>query len=80
MKCDKEEFYMLTLIFTILMFVVFGKLLIFAIKASWGITKFVVSVILLPLALIGLVIGGLITIALPLLLIIGLICFSRLAK
>ena len=30
---------MFTLIFVILMFMVFGKLLVFAIKAAWGITK-----------------------------------------
>lgn len=64
---------MLTLLFTILMFLVFGKLLGFAFKAAWGISKIICSVVLLPLFLIGLVLQGLIAIALPVLLIVGLI-------
>lgn len=62
---------MLTLIFTILMFVVFGKLVMLAIKATWGITKVLFSFVFLPIALVLLVIGGLIYIALPVLVIIG---------
>ncbi|MDD5969713.1 MAG: hypothetical protein PUC17_09630 [Anaerostipes sp.] len=64
---------MLTFIFTILMFLIFGKLLIFAIKAAWGISKIVCTVILLPLVLIGLVVVGLIKLALSVLLIVGII-------
>ena len=64
---------MLTLIFTILMFVIFGKLLIFGIKVSWGLAKILCTVVLLPLVLIGLVIAGLIYIAIPVLLIIGIV-------
>ena len=64
---------MLTLLFTIFMFLVFGKLLGFAFKAAWGISKIICSVVLLPLFLIGLVLQGLIAIALPVLLIVGLI-------
>lgn len=69
---------MLTLLFTILMFVIFGKLLIFGIKVSWGITKILFTVVLLPIVLIGLVIAGFIYIAIPILVIIGLISlFSK---
>ena len=64
---------MLTLLFIILMLVVFGKLIGFAIKATWGITQVVFGVILLPLILIGLVIGGFIYVALPVLIVIGVI-------
>jgi len=64
---------MLTLLFMILMVVVFGKMIGFAIKAAWGISKIVCSVVLLPLFLIGLVLVGLIKIALPILLIVGFI-------
>lgn len=64
---------MLTVLFAILMIIVFGKLLGFAIKATWGISKIVVSVVLLPLFLIGLVLKGLISIALPILIVIGVI-------
>lgn len=64
---------MLTLIFTILLFFVFGKLLIFAVKAAWGLSKIVCTVVLLPLVLIGLVVVGLVKIALPVLIIVRII-------
>ena len=55
---------MVTIVFFILMLMIFGKLLIFGIKAAWGISKFLLTVVLLPVILIGLVIGGLFSIAL----------------
>lgn len=64
---------MLTLIFAILMFVVFGKLVLLAIKATWGITKVLFSLVFLPIILVLLVVGGLIYIALPVLAIIGIV-------
>ncbi|MDY5775938.1 MAG: hypothetical protein ACI4DL_03235 [Lachnospiraceae bacterium] len=64
---------MLTALFVILMLVVFGKLLVFAIKASWGVIKILFTIIFLPLILIGLVIAGLTSVALPILLVIGVI-------
>lgn len=64
---------MLTLLFVVLMVLVFGKILGFAVKAAWGLSKIVCTVVLLPLILIGLVIKGLIAIALPVLLIVGVI-------
>lgn len=64
---------MLTALFVILMLVVFGKLLVFAIKASWGVIKILFTLIFLPLILIGLVIAGLTSVALPILLVIGVI-------
>lgn len=64
---------MLTLLFLILLFLVFGKLLKFAIKAAWGLSKIICTVILLPLVLIVLVLAGLMGIALPVLLMIGLV-------
>ncbi|MCI6091282.1 hypothetical protein MR781_01800 [bacterium] len=64
---------MLTFIFTIFMFLIFGKILVFAVKAAWGISKIIASVVLLPLFLIGLVAVGLIKIAFPVLLIVGVI-------
>lgn len=66
---------MLSLLFCILMIIVFGKLLIFGIRATWGIAKIICTVILLPLALVGMVLSGLLTIALPLLVIIGAVVF-----
>ena len=64
---------MLTFIFTIFMFLIFGKILVFAVKSAWGISKIIASVVLLPLFLIGLVAVGLIKIAFPVLLIVGVI-------
>ena len=68
---------MLTFIFTILMFIVFGKLLIFAIKATWSISKIVFSLVLLPLFLVGLVLKGLITLAFNILLVVGIIVLFK---
>ena len=66
---------MLSFVFVVLMFVVFGKMLKFAIKATWGIAKIVVSLILLPFVLLGLALSGLIMFALLILIIIGVIAF-----
>ena len=64
---------MLELLFSIMMIVIFGKLFIFGVKATWGITKILVTVVFLPLTLIGLVVGGLISLALPVLLVVGVV-------
>lgn len=68
---------MLSVLFAILMFVVFGKLLLLAIKVSWGITKILFTLVLLPLILIGLVIAGLIYIAVPVLAVIGIVALIK---
>ena len=57
------------------MIVVFVKILVFAVKAAWGISKIIVTVVLLPLILLGLVLKGLIDLAFPILLIIGVVSF-----
>ena len=64
---------MVGLIFWILMLAVFGNILMFAIRMTWGITKVVFSLVLLPVTLVVLVLGGLLRIAFPLLAVIGLI-------
>ena len=71
---------MLELIFTILMFVIFGKILFFAIKAAWGITKILFSIVFLPIVLIVLALMGLFYIAIPVLAVIGLIALFGLKK
>lgn len=60
-------------LFMILMFFVFGKLFFFGLKAAWGISKFVLTIVFLPLILLVMVAGGLISIALPVLLVIGVV-------
>ena len=64
---------MLTLLFLICLVGVVGKLFCFGLKAAWGISKFVLTIVFLPVVLIVMVIAGLIKIALPLLLIIGIV-------
>ena len=64
---------MLTLLFLICLFGIFGKLFCFGLNAAWGISKFVLTIVFLPVVLIVMVIAGLIKIALPLLLVIGLV-------
>lgn len=64
---------MLTALFIILMFAVFGKMIIFAFKASWGILKVLLTIIIFPLFLIGLFVSGLVYIALILLVIAGIV-------
>ena len=68
---------MLNFLFTILMIMVFGMLIGFAIRAAWGISKVLVTLVFLPLILIGLVLGGLIYLALPILIVVGLVALFK---
>lgn len=67
---DKD---MLTLLFAICMLLVFGKLFFFGIRAAWGISKFLLTIVLLPISLIIMVVGGLLSIAFPILIVVGII-------
>lgn len=62
-------------LFVILMFCVFGKLFIFGLKAAWGLSKFVLTIILLPITLMVIVSSGLLYLAFLFLMIIGIITF-----
>ena len=64
---------MLSLLFAICIIWFVGKFFIFGLKASWGIMKLLCTVIFFPVILIGMVIGGLMYIAFPLLIIGGII-------
>ena len=68
---------MLTILFAILMLGIFGKLFSFSLHAAWGITKILFYIVFLPIILIGIFIAGLIYIAFPLLIIIGIIVLIR---
>lgn len=70
----------MTLLFVILMIAVFGKLIGLAIRAAWGITKILFSIVFCPIVLIGLVIAGLVYVAVPVLVIIGLVAIVASAK
>ena len=45
----------------------------FGIKAAWGISKFLLTVVLLPVILIGMVVGGLMSVAFPILIVVGIV-------
>ena len=68
---------MLTLLFVVLLLTIFGKLLIFAIKAAWGITKILLDIVLLPLIIIGMFAGGLTYLALIVLAIVGFVSLIK---
>ena len=69
-----KMFYFL---FMILMIFVFGKLFFFGLKAAWGLSKFVLTIILLPITLLMMVSAGLIYFAFIILIIIGIISFFK---
>lgn len=64
-------------LFMILMFYIFGKLFFFGLKAAWGLSKFVLTIILLPLTLMVMVSCGLLYFAFVLLIVVGIISFFK---
>lgn len=68
---------LITVLFLILLFAIFGKLLSIAIKAAWGITKILFSIVFLPLVLIGLFFSGLVYVALIVLIIVGIVSLVK---
>ena len=64
-------------LFMILMIFVFGKLFFFGLKAAWGLSKFVLTIILLPITLMMMASAGLIYFAFIILIIIGIISFFK---
>ena len=61
------------LLFAICMIGFIWKLFVFGVRASWGIMKLLCTVVLFPVILIGMVVGGLLYVAFPLLIIAGVI-------
>ena len=64
-------------LFIILMIAIFGKMIGFAFKMAWGLTKVAFSLIFLPVILIGLVLAGLVYLALPILVIVGIVMLVK---
>ena len=60
---------MLSVLFLICLIWFIGKFFIFGLKASWGIMKVLCTVVFFPVILIGMVVGGLLYIAFPILII-----------
>ena len=67
---------MLTLLFVICMFGIFGKLIGLAFKMTWGIAKVLFTLVFLPVILVGLAMGGLLVVAFPLLIVVGLVSLA----
>ncbi|MCR4831284.1 MAG: hypothetical protein K5883_07525 [Pseudobutyrivibrio sp.] len=61
------------MLFTILFFIIFGRMIGFAFRMTWGLFKVLLYIVFLPLILLLMVFGGLIYIALPLLIIVGVL-------
>ena len=64
---------MLILLFVILMIVVIGKIAILTMKAAWGITKVIFTVVLFPVFLIAMAVSGFMALAFIALIIGGLV-------
>ena len=64
---------MFTAIFVILMLFVFAEMLWFAAKLAWGIGKILFSLVFFPLLMICLAASGLILLAIPVLIIVGIV-------
>ena len=64
-------------LFMIVMFYIFGKLFFFGLKAAWGLSKFVLTIILLPITLMVMVSCGLLYFAFVLLIVVGIISFFK---
>ena len=63
---------MLTFLFFLLLFGIFGKLIWLAVKAAWGISKIVFSIVFLPVVVLVLFFSGMVYVALGLLVAIGI--------
>lgn len=68
---------MLTFLFFVLLFGIFGKLIWLAVKAAWGISKIVFSIVFLPVVVLVLFFGGMVYVALGLLVVIGIVSLIK---
>lgn len=64
---------MITLFFIILLIVVFARILGIAIKAAWGLTKIILTLVMLPVVIIAIALSGFIYLALIILIITGIV-------
>ena len=67
---------MLTIVFSIILFWAVWKIAVLGIKLAWGLFKFIFSVVLFPIVLIGIFAAGLVYIAIPVAIVAGLIALS----
>lgn len=64
---------MFNLIFAILMMAVFGEFIWIAGRLAWGLWKIVMSIIFFPILMVILALSGLIMLAIPILIVVGII-------
>lgn len=64
---------MITLLFGIALIWAIWKIVVLGLKMTWGLTKFVFSVVLFPLVVIGFFVAGLAYVAIPVAIVVGLI-------
>ena len=67
---------MITFITCLILFMVFGRLLFFGLKLGWGILKLVGFVVFLPVIILLMIFGGLAFVALPILIIAGIVSLA----
>ena len=68
---------MLTFLFFVLLFGIFGNLIWLAVRAAWGISKIVFSIVFLPVVVLVLFFSGLVYVALGLLVVIGIVSLIK---
>ena len=68
---------MLTLLFIICMLSFAGEVIGLAFKATWGLTKLVFYIVFFPVILLGMIIAGLIELAIPLLIVVGIFMLMK---
>ena len=64
----------------IFLFGIIWKLFFFGLRAAWGISKFILTIVFFPVVLIGMLLVGLIHLAVPLLLIFGIVAMLRMDR
>ncbi len=71
---------MLSILFMILLIGVLWKLIVWSMRAAWGITKIVFSIVVMPVILIVMALAGLVYLAIPILAIVGIVALIGSAK
>ena len=64
---------MFSLIFAILMMAVFGEYNWIAGRLAWGLWKIVITIIFFPILMVILALSGLVMLAIPILIVVGII-------
>ncbi len=68
---------MITMFILFLVFALCGRILGFAFKVTWNVAKFFLFCIFLPAILVMTIVGGLLSIAWPVLVVIGIACLVK---